>query len=823
MAKWCIFDKEDIYDNKVVGLYAPLQVDESDESVTVAGELFTYAISKQTGQVSSAKVLDTEYLAQGAQFPNPYIGLFPEDDPGAEVLGNPRAAKYGFEKASKIDPPLYSRDLTNSPVRYDAHDSTDVTVSVLEASPGLVRISARGRFANQGQAAGVSWQITYAVDVDSFMRVDVEIIPEKPVLLQWHCFLQTSIERSVTEFMVPWLDKAMVDILGFRLMPSVYLEGRSQGELLYGASLNPYLHFGNPKTGIEFTKERFEQRMTGYRDSSVVIDGVENQFDAAKEQDGQLKLGADSRGRRQHMTQVYLQENGIEIEDFDIRNTTCPLNSGEKRHRYFFVQMTPPKLPKEDLNGTRLAWPGPHQIRMVGWSQEEEWEPPKDAQIEEWESMHINLLVGGANYFDGDTPSLVKQDKVREFLKKAHDAGMKVIPYMTFADFEFGARDYRKQGGKWYNSRCIEFKNETLLMCSGSEEWRNHFEAQAEWLLSNFDFDGLYIDHWGLRQCDNGEHGCDGRPFQFVTEGYHDIAKRARRVVSRHTDGKGVMLMNGGGGCATFCAAMFDLGLLGENVDMRKVPERELLSTINPERSGCRALVYPSGYGHTNAFFNFAAAAGFPFNARLEKNCVAGPKDAADRGRPLGTSLWKIHAEFGTEHAMKVSTFARDNILDITGKGAQVNAYCRDGQLLLMGGRLQSAQIPDIDPEALGVNIRTAILDAGLIDYVADDIVFRLKPLFKPTGTIDTGDDLEGAKRKDFLYGSSQDSKDSDQGERVIIKLLDWERLGMASGKQYQLTDLLGKANPGELKEDSFEIDLVEDYPFAVLLSPAGG
>ncbi len=818
MTEYCTFNKNDIYDDKVVGLYKTLTVSELNDRFVVKGETFQYEFSKKSGQMVSARVLDAEYIEPGTCLPDPYIGLFPEDDPGAQVLGNKRTARYGFEKATLIKPPMFSRELTNAAKRCDARDSINIRLKVEESGPCGARLVATGEYADNGEGAGIEWKITYTIDVDSFTRIDIEAIPRKPVLLQWHCFLHAHVPRKSCEFMVSWMDNIMSGILGFGLMPAKFLEGRQPGELLHGAEINPFLQFGNRRTGIEFTKERFDGRMTGYRDAGATVDGFHNDFDTAKAPDGSMVWGADSRGRRRHMTQVFLQEKSVEVEDFDVRNTTCPLNPGDKRHRYLFLQMVPAKLPRQDLNSVRVVWPGPHQIIMAGWNHDNEWTPPSDEQIARWKALNVNLIIGGANYFDGDTPSIVHADKVRAFLKKAHAAGMKVIPYVTFSDFEFGAREYRKHAADWYSSRCIEFKNETLLMCPGADGWRDHFEKQIEWLLSNFEFDGLYIDHWQLRVCDNPRHGCGIPPFRFVTEKYHDLAKRARRVVARHTAGKGVMLMNGGGACQSYCASMFDLGLLGENTDMRKVPERDFLSSANPERSGSHALVYPSSFGQNNSFFNFAAAAGFSFHANMD-----GGKDknsGNDHGRTLGNALWKIYNEFDLNRGRKISTFQRAGILDITGKEAQVNAYCHDGKALLVGGRFQSARAPTIDSDKLAADIRDAVIRAGQISWVADDIIFNLKPFFKPTGATNSIDDLEATKREAFTEGGQRKAADGGATERVMIKLLDRKALGLEPGKSYRLTDILGRARPGPLRGEEFEIDLTDDFPFAILVEP---
>ena len=88
----CRFDEGDIYDGKVVGLYRPLSVRKGPDAFTIKGETFLYAVSRKTGQIVSARVLGEEHLAPGSSLPDPYIGLFPEDDAGASPLGDSRTA-----------------------------------------------------------------------------------------------------------------------------------------------------------------------------------------------------------------------------------------------------------------------------------------------------------------------------------------------------------------------------------------------------------------------------------------------------------------------------------------------------------------------------------------------------------------------------------------------------------------------------------------------------------------------------------------------------------------------------------------------------------
>ena len=137
--------------------------------------------------------------------------------------------------------------------------------------------------------------------------------------------------------------------------------------------------------------------------------------------------------------------------------------------------MTPAKEPRSDLNSIRAVWPGPHQIVMTRWrGTPGPWEPPSDEQVKLWAQMGVNLIIGGANYWSGDYARPLAAEKTRHFLETAHHYGIKVIPYVTFADFNFTAPGYQEHAAEWMASQGIEYANETTLMCYNAQGWREY-------------------------------------------------------------------------------------------------------------------------------------------------------------------------------------------------------------------------------------------------------------------------------------------------------------------------------------------------------------
>ena len=97
----------DVYSGKVFGIFEPLSVERTRERLTVVGGTFEITISRKTGQITSAKALGQEFVAKATSFPQPYIGLFPEDEPGATPLGGADRPRFGHEMGIAIAPKLW--------------------------------------------------------------------------------------------------------------------------------------------------------------------------------------------------------------------------------------------------------------------------------------------------------------------------------------------------------------------------------------------------------------------------------------------------------------------------------------------------------------------------------------------------------------------------------------------------------------------------------------------------------------------------------------------------------------------------------------------
>lgn len=674
----------DIYDGKVYGIFEPLKVTETPASITVSGGTFGYTIDRATGQITSVKALGDEFVTPGTTFPNPYVGLMPEDDPGARREGGKDRPRFGYEKSVEMRSLLWSGELTDA-YRFDAAKGTGIRTELMRSDPESVEVRASGRYGD----SPLSWSVEYLIDVDGFTKVTVSLTTAKLVQLRWHCFNHAFLAKDVIQYLtrVSDPDKPPIEV---RPEPTVSIRSVRADKPILESHWNAFFHLANRMTGIEFSKQDFGDRYSGYRDSAVTLEsGKVVDTGEVETKDGRKLNGWDSRGRTDIFTQIYMRDRSLEVEEFDIRNATFPLNPGDVRRRVFWVQPTPAKRPRNDLNSLRVVWPGPHQIVMTRWrGQQKPWSPPSDEQVKLWAQMGVNLIIGGADYWSGDYTYPLEPGKTKHFIETVHRYGMKVIPYVTFSDFNFAAPGYQQHAADWMASKSIEFANETTLMCFNARGWRDHLEKQWDEFLAKFDFDGLYVDHWiNTRFCWNSRHGCGGYLGSFATEGYHDFAKRARRVVARHTNGKGIMLLNANMVLFSGVVPWFDIRLNGENDDPLKMREETIVTTWNGSGQGVQSLaVSPRPYQNPRSMINLTTTFAMPPHLgvmpRDLKEWQASPAPEIARAR----EFWGIWRFFGLNDSEKFSSFDAHNVLQMTQPGSIVNAFARDGRVLVVMG-----------------------------------------------------------------------------------------------------------------------------------------
>ncbi|MBN2289465.1 MAG: hypothetical protein JXQ83_09050, partial [Candidatus Glassbacteria bacterium] len=276
------------------------------------------------------------------------------------------------------------------------------------------------------------------------------------------------------------------------------------------------------------------------------------------------------------------------------------------------------------------------------------------------------------------------------------------------------APGYQEHAADWMCSKAIEYAQHTSLMCFGAEGWREHVERECDALLTEFDFDGLYVDHWFItRHCNNPRHGCGGYLGRFVTDGYHDFAKRLRRVVASHTDGNGIMLLNSNNLISSTNLSWFDMRLLGENNNPLVLPGETIVSTWNGKRQGVQSSIMWRQYQDPVDMLNFCATFGFSLRLRKswDNSRIFDDWASADPGDPrseLGFNriYWELLRFFEVDRARRFSALDSREIISLARPGSQVTAFARDGRLMVHLGFLMTQ-----DSSALAWSDRPVISD----------------------------------------------------------------------------------------------------------------
>ena len=407
-----------------------------------------------------------------------------------------------------------------------------------------------------------------------------------------------------------------------------------------------------------------------------------------------------------------------------------------------------------------------------------------------WAQEGINLIVGGGNYLSADYSRPTDAEKVHHFIAEVHRYGMKVIPYVTFSDFNFEAPGYQENAGNWMASKGIEYANCTTLMCFGAEGWREHWEKEVDALLSRFDFDGLYIDHWfHTRMCSNARHGCGSYVARFVTDGYHDFAKRARKLTARYTEGKGIMMLNANMLLFSGVVPWFDIRLNGENTDPRSIPGESVVTFWNGKGQGVQSLAIWRGSADSMEMMNFCVTFMFPFRFRAIPDSIeewATPGVRADRD--FARFCWEIWRFFGLNESRRYSNFDSRAVVDMSKSGSLANAFGKDGRALVIMGFLKpKADESDekkrqeflkiISPETLGLKagVKYRIVDISHNRYL-DEKRYTLNELKQIPVELVFGEPLmvliepEQATPRLVYFRGVDDITTEKSGDKLIFK-----------------------------------------------------
>jgi hypothetical protein len=631
--------------------FTPLRVEEGPDEVVVAGATFSFAFSRANGLLRSVSILGKEWLARR---PLPDLWCSEHVDP-----------REG---------------------RWEAARETGAAVCVREASDERVVVTASGRYRGARGRALLRYHLTYTIDCDGVMQVEVVHEGTGPGALRWLVFSAASLKRSQVEFYSRLGDLAHTEDTGgwvTELVPPP--AGRQQ---LHAARILPWLQLGNDTSGLDLAMDDAEHIAHGWTDSEPKADPY------------------DPEDRAGHSFVLDANNDSIGWTYFSIRNLHTPLRDGWRRTNRFFIAPVPAKAYDASLADLRVHWLGPHQWRVDPFAY------PSDEQIAALAQRGINVIVGGAHWRSGDYEHPDDPAEIRRVIAACHRSGLRIIPYITFTDLEYDTPMFPDHGEEWRIEPVAEFKHQTNLMCYGAEGWREHWRRDVDTILDRFDFDGLYIDFWvGKMACRNTMHGCGVKYPRFTLAGLREMAWHAYRGVKARGADK-FILCNTNLFAGALINNLVDVRLPGEWANIEETPEVLTRGHLNSHRLGCNALLLRRAQ---------VSLRSVSFSLRCQSNMVMGhgrPGDVPPEPPAEPDGLLMNYADmlrfFGIAQAETQNAFLPDGALEWTGPaGTPYWSRGARGTLLVLANLASGRNRGTLEisrPRALAIQVRKRYL-----------------------------------------------------------------------------------------------------------------
>ena len=260
----------------------------------------------------------------------------PADDPGARREGGKDRPRFGYEKSVEMRPLLWSGELTDA-YRFDAAKGAGIRTELVRADAESAEVRATGRYGD----SPLAWTIDYLFDVDGFTKVTVSLATSRPVQLRWHCFNHALLAKDAIQYLTRVSDPGQPPI-EVRPEPTVAIRGIAGRQARPRVALERLLPPGQPRNRHRVLQAGFRRplrRLPRFRGASSKT--ARRWIPASWRPATAARCGLGFRGQASIFTQLYMRESGLEVEEFDIRNATFPLNPGEVRRRVFWVQPTP--------------------------------------------------------------------------------------------------------------------------------------------------------------------------------------------------------------------------------------------------------------------------------------------------------------------------------------------------------------------------------------------------------------------------------------------------------------------------------------------------
>ncbi|MDH7567975.1 MAG: hypothetical protein QHJ73_00105, partial [Armatimonadota bacterium] len=390
---------------------------------------------------------------------------------------------------------------------YHARYSPSTTTQVVSVRCEEVVLRSEGCLARvDGTVVPLRWELEYSFAPDGTVTVAVTVRATGRMALRWLSLGRVEADPGSCRFLVHEGDAGSS---ASSCRPTCHL--LNGGGYEAAGRFIPWVHFGNDCGGVDLVFPHSDRGGWSWTDSSPYSTG-------------------DPLGRAGDRMLVQASGGRAWCEAFAIRNLYQPVEAGWEYRDTLYLSAVPGKETDPRGNDVRVWWLGPHQYRSG-------WLPPGEEEVARWAALGANTVIGGVNWRSGDYRHPENPAETARFIDLCHRYGMRVLPYLTFTDLEYGASAFSTHGAAWRIEPVAEFNYRSQLMCYGAEGWQEHWQCEVAAAWEAFPFDGLYIDFWASRLgCRNPRHGCDGPYGRFNAAGLRRMAQFAAGLV-RQRDG----------------------------------------------------------------------------------------------------------------------------------------------------------------------------------------------------------------------------------------------------------------------------------------------
>jgi len=332
-------------------------------------------------------------------------------------------------------------------------------------------------------------------------------------------------------------------------------------------------------------------------------------------------------------------------------------------------------------------------------------EYPTDEELQRFALNGVEAMVWhhtwtSSNYRKRDG-FVVNETEMRRAMKKAHELGISVIPYIGIVPGRHPVLRYEDLGGPY--GKNWDLQDFTFYSVAG--RWHDFFPYITDFWCREYGIDGFYVDGglagmtWGFTG--KLEEDCGGLSLEELNDRFYS---RVKRVLRRHNAGFG--LENWGGDPIKPAAPFYECRMIGES--FQEATPETYRDKYNPLLTGTPFKMYGMDLTARNRY-NVAMAAVCMTDIQICSGCHAWgnwPDRPSDWENLL--PFWDVLNSIEWDNLVDARPWWAQNLVD--GDGFYAGNYTTPDRAVVFlanQGEKWSRVAATVDREALPENLRT--------------------------------------------------------------------------------------------------------------------